>query len=345
MELTTAHMIEYKNESCIELKAGGYVAMIAPGIGSNVIRLRDEANDIEIFRFDPAVSIEEIKQSPEVYGLPSLYLPNRLNGGLLKASDATYHLPVNEVDLGNFLHGFLHKRKHSVVDVTATETEAIAKTEYLYDESDEYFQYLPITFKVEYTFTLSETGFYYEQTFTNLSKVQMPFGTATHTTMMGPFTSNGEGKDMRLYIPIGEKWKLSDRCLPTTDLIPLDNHDRQYITGSLVPVKQIIDNDVYYALEGEVDGEPFYGALITDLGSGKEIRYEVCKDYKFWVIWNDRGEKGYFCPEPMSWMIDAPNLPLAPEDSGYEELAPGESKTMTQHIYTKAPKKAAGFKK
>lgn len=336
MELTTAHIIDYKNESCIELKAGGYLAMIAPGIGSNVIRLRDEAHDIEIFRYDPELSMDELKQSAEVYGLPSLYLPNRLNGGVLKASDHTYHLPVNEVDLGNAIHGFLHKRQHSVVDVIAEETKAIAKTEYLYDENDDYYQYLPIKFKVEYTFTLSEDGLNYEQTFTNLSQVQMPFGVCTHTTMMGPFTSDGKPEDMRLYVPIGERWKLNDRCLPTTDIIPLDNHDRQYITGSQVPVKQIINNDVYYAVEGDMDGKPFYGAVATDLDSGKEIRYEVCKDYKFWVLWNEWGEKGYFCPEPMSWMIDAPNLPLAPEDSGYAELAPGESKTMTQHIYTKA---------
>jgi aldose 1-epimerase len=336
MDLTTAHIIDYKGESCIELKAGGYLAMIAPGIGSNVLRLRDEAHDIEVFRFLPDLSIEDIKQSPEIYGLPSLYLPNRLNGGRLKTSDAIYQLPVNETDLGNTLHGFLHKRSHSVVDVVATETEAIAKTEYLYDESDEYYQYLPISFKVEYTFTLSERGLDYKQTFTNLSKVQMPFGVCTHTTMMGPFTSDGNPLDMRLYVPIGEKWKLNDRCLPTGDFMPLDNHDKQYLTGSMVPVKQVINNDVYYAEEGDIDGKPYYGVVATDIGSGKEIRYEVCRDYKFWIIWNEWGEKGYFCPEPMSWMVDAPNLPLAPEDTGYEELAPGESKTMTQHIYTKA---------
>ena len=39
----------------------------------------------------------------------------------------------------------------------------------------------------------------------------------------------------------------------------------------------------------------------------------------------------------MTWMIDAPNLPLAPEDTGYAELAPGESKTVTQHFYAVIP--------
>lgn len=334
MEAATAHLIDYKGESCIELRAGGYLAMIAPGIGSNVIRLRDDANDIEIFRFHADTSVEEIKQSPEVYGLPSLYLPNRLNGGKLKTSDAVYQLPVNETALGNFIHGFLHKRSYSVVEVSAKEQTATARTEYLYDEADEFFQYLPIKFKAEFTFTLSENGLNYEFTMTNLSSVQMPYGVCTHTTMMGPFTSDGRGEDMRLYVPIGEKWQLNSRCLPTGVFMPLDNHDKQYLTGSMVPVKQIINNDVYYAETGDIDGKPFYGIVATDIASGKEIRYEVCRDYKFWIIWNDWGEKGYFCPEPMSWIIDAPNLPLAPGDTGYEELAPGESKTVTQHFYT-----------
>lgn len=334
MELTTAQQIEYKGEPCIELKAGGYLALIAPGIGSNVIRLRDETNDIEIFRFHPETTIEEIKQSPEVYGLPSLYLPNRLNGGRLKTTDALYELPMNEAALGNFIHGFLHKRPYSVVTVEADEQKAIAKTEYLYDESDEYFQYLPIKFKAEFTFTLSENGLDYEFTMTNLSDRQMPYGVCTHTTIMGPFTSDGKGEDMRLYVPIGEKWQLNERCLPTGVFMPLDNHDKQYLTGSMVPVKQIINNDVYYAETGDMDDKPFYGIVATDIATGKEIRYEVCQDYKFWIIWNDWGEKGYFCPEPMSWIIDAPNLPLAPEDTGYTELAPGESKTVTQHFYT-----------
>ena len=86
--------------------------------------------------------------------------------------------------------------------------------------------------------------------------------------------------------------------------------------------------------EGSADGKPFYGVIATDTATNKQIRYEVCKDFKFWIIWNDHGDKGYFCPEPMSWIIDAPNLPLSQSESGYMELAPGESKTVTEKIYS-----------
>jgi aldose 1-epimerase len=44
-----------------------------------------------------------------------------------------------------------------------------------------------------------------------------------------------------------------------------------------------IDNDVFFAEEGSLDGKPFYGAVATDAATGKRICYEVCKDFKFWV--------------------------------------------------------------
>lgn len=312
------------------------MAWIAPGIGSNVIRFRNVKDDMEIFRFSKDVTPDDIKRSPEVYGLPSLYLPNRLSGGRLKTTDAQYQLEVNEKDLGNFIHGFLHKREHTVVAYSTDEVQGTAtvETEYQYDESDPYYQYLPIKFCAHYKFQLSKDGLHYDFTMTNCSNVQLPFGFCTHTTIMAPFTSDGSWEDTRLYVPIGEKWILNDKCIPTTEIISLGDHDKQYLTGSMVPVKHILNNDVYFAEQGDFLGEPLYGCVISDLASDKHIVYEVSEDYRYWVIWNDWGEKGYFCPEPMTWMIDAPNLNLPVEETGYEELAPGESKTVHQHFYT-----------
>ena len=44
---------------------------------------------------------------PEIWGLPTLYLPNRFDGGVLRTSDGEYRLPINEERFGNHLHGFL----------------------------------------------------------------------------------------------------------------------------------------------------------------------------------------------------------------------------------------------
>lgn len=329
----SANITQYKNKEVIELTAARYRAVIAPFLGSNVLRLQDTANEIEVFRYDETLSIDELKASAEVYGLPTLYLPNRLANGVLKVSDATYHLPVND-PLGNHIHGFLHKREHTIVSAEVVGDKAVAKTEYIYDDRDEFFEYFPVSFKAEFTFTLSEEGLNYKFTLTNTSSKQLPFGVCNHTTINGPFTPDGNGLDTRLYIPVGEKWKLDKHCIPTGELLPMTNHDRQYMTGSQVPVLHDIDNDVFFGEEGSIDDEPFYGAYISDNASGKKIIYEVCKDFKFWIVWNDHGDKGYFCPEPCTWIIDAPNQPIPADESGYKELAPGESKTLTERIYT-----------
>lgn len=329
----SANIIDYKGKDVIELTAGKYRAVIAPFLGSNVMRMQDTEAGIEIFRYDESLTPEQLQASAEVYGLPTLYLPNRLAGGVLKVSDATYHFPLND-PLGNHIHGFLHKREHSIVSAETTDGKAIARTEYIYDEKDTFFATFPVSFKAEFTFTLSEAGLDYAFTMTNTSDKQLPYGMCNHTTINGPFTSDGNGLDTRLYIPIGEKWELSSSCIPTGEFLPMTDHDKQYLTGSQVPVLHDIDNDVFFAEEGSFNGKPFYGAIVTDMASGKQICYEVCKDFKFWVVWNDHGDKGYFCPEPCTWIIDAPNQPIPADESGYTELAPGESKTVTEKIYT-----------
>ncbi len=329
----SAEIKKYKDEDVIELKAGRYKAIIAPFLGSNVIRMEDTENGIDIFRHDENLSIEELKASPEVYGFPTLYLPNRLSNGVLKVSDYTYNFPIND-PLGNHLHGFLHKRVHDIVTAEVEDGKAIAKTRYVYDENDEFFETYPVSFKAEYVFTLSEEGLFYSFTMTNLSDRQLPYGVCNHTAIKAPFTEGGDGLNARLYVPIGEKWELNSQCIPTCDFIPHNNHDKQYLTGSMVPVLHDIDNDLYFAAEGELNGKPYYGIMVSDITTNAKICYEVCEDFKYWIIWNDHGDKGYFCPEPMTWVIDAPNLPIPPQESGYLELAPGESKTVTEKIYT-----------
>ena len=47
----TAELFEWKGTTCVKLSAGGYEAWVANEIGSNVIRLRDNANGLEFFRF------------------------------------------------------------------------------------------------------------------------------------------------------------------------------------------------------------------------------------------------------------------------------------------------------
>jgi aldose 1-epimerase len=336
-----AEKVSWKGMDCIQLVAGGYRALIAPGIGSNVLRLQDEKNGVEFFRWQEENTPEDIKASPEVWGLPTLYLPNRFADGVLKTSDATYQLPVNEAaPYHNHIHGFLHKREHTVIAYSANKDGAWLRTAYVYNEEDPFFQYLPLPFTAEFFFVLSEYGLEYRFSIINQSQKKLPISVATHTTIAAPFVTGAKEEDIRIQVPITEKWTLSDRCLPTGEILPLTDYDKAYAEGTSCPVKRVVDNDMYTASTlPEKFGRPFRGVKMLDIASGKGIGYGVSNCYQFWILWNDRGEKHYFCPEPMTAMIDAPNLELPAEKTGYQELGSGEIFHAAQHFFTILPEK------
>lgn len=333
--MNQAKKIKFQDMDCVRLEAGGYLAMIAPQVGSNVIRLCEQKNKIEFFRFSPENDYAALIQSAEVWGLPTLYLPNRFADGVLRTSDAVYQLPVNEAaPYHNHIHGFLHKRTHRVTELQADANTARCRTEYLYDENDEFFQYLPIKFRAEFLFTLSANGLEYEFRLTNLSDRKMPVSVATHTAMNSPFVVNSKEQDQRIIAPIGKRWILNSRCLPTGEFVDLTEQDKEYRNGIRCPVLQNIDNEMYFAEYMNLNGEQFHGIVLEDTGSRKKICYETGEEYKFWIFWNDKGFNHYFCPEPMSAMIDAPNLDLPDGVTGYCELDQDESKAFYQHFYT-----------
>ena len=329
-------LMNWNGTPCVKMNAGGYEALVAYEIGCNVIRLRCNAKGMEFFRWNPDNTPETIKQSAEVWGLPTLYLPNRFADGKLKTSDAVYQLPVNEkAPYNNHIHGFLHKRTFEIVEHNADSNCAWEKARYVYDENDEFFEFLPVKFVAEYTFTLSAHGLEQDICFTNVSNKMLPMSLASHTTINAPFVDGAQESDIRLTVPAGKKCELNERCLPTEKLKSLTMWDLEYKNGTKCPVLQIVDNDMYFGEYTDLDGEKFHGVIAEDLTSGKKLCYEVSEEYKFWIIWNDRGFNHYFCPEPMTAMIDAPNLTLPADITGYTEVRPGETFKAHQRFFAK----------
>ena len=52
-------------------------------------------------------------------------------------------------------------------------------------------------------------------------------------------------------------------------------------------------------------------------------------------MWNHGGVNHYFCPEPMTAMINCANLSLPDDVTGYSELKNGETYTCWQRFATK----------
>lgn len=324
----------FKGIECAYLKTEKYTAVIADKIGSSVLRLHDDKNGMEIFRYREETTIDEINSAREIWGLPTLYLPNRFDRGVLKTSDATYQLPVNETLFDNHIHGWVHKREHTIEECFADDKKAVVKTSFTFDKNDEMYSCFPVDFKITYTFTLSdEEGLLQEIQLENLSDRKLPVSLCTHTCINAPVCDGGKEEGLLLSVPIVERCQLNDRHLPTEKLLPLDSWDKEYLSGKK-PTQQVICNDMYTACMNKLDGEDFYGVVISDTITGRKLCNEVSKEFKFWNMWNHDGDKGYFCPEPMTAMINAANLSLDKKISGAEELSKGEKYNCWQRFFT-----------
>ncbi|MCR4716051.1 MAG: aldose 1-epimerase [Lachnospiraceae bacterium] len=326
--------ISLEGYDCVEMIAGDYKAILAPGIGNNIIRLRNEAENIDVFRHDEEHPYTTVLNNPETYGYPFLYLPNRLDEGRLRTSDAVYHLPINEEGpFYNAIHGFLHKRAYKVIKSNVIDDDTVTVvSEFKYDENDEFYQYFPVAFTVRMTFTLSaKDGLLQNVEMRNDSKVMLPVGFCSHTAFQVPFIDGTDPKDYFLSVPVTERWEINNRCLPTEKVRDLTEYDMRYNEGTM-PVTRGLDNDLYSAGMNSLNGQEFYGSYAVHKPTNKKVCYEVSQLYRFWCVWNDRGENGYFCPEPCTWIINAPNLDTPKNRTGYWEIKPDEVYECWQHI-------------
>ena len=211
---------------------------------------------------------------------------------------------------------------------------AVAITSYIYDKNDEMYEFFPVDFKISYTFTLSKDGLRQDIYLTNNSDKALPVSICTHTCINSPLKDGGNEADLRLCVPVGEKCELDSRCLPTERLLPPTDWDKEYKAGKKTPTGQKLDNDMYTAVMNTYKDKPFNGVIVRDIKNGVTLLNEVSEEFKFWNIWNHDGDKGYFCPEPMTAMINAPNLSLDKEISGYCEIMKGETFKCWQRFYT-----------
>jgi aldose 1-epimerase len=320
-------IIDFKGFEAVKLSVGDTFAVVVPELGSNVTRFRDEHKGIDVFRYSETVTGSEMNAQREVWGLPTLFLPNRFGKGLLRTSDALYHLPINETAAGNHIHGFLHLRTHKIksLGVVKEQDTAFVETEYVYDQNDDFYRYFPVDFicniRVELCFEKGTPRLYHYIKLINISPKQLPVSLCTHTAIKSPFLDGGMEENIRLTMPIQSRIDI-DRAtwLPTgkPDL-PLSDYDFKYKSGAMCPVLHDICNEMY-TLEKPTEQRNFIE--IRDVSAQVSILNYLSEAYKFIIVWNDGGSKGYFCPEPMTAQIDAPNLNISPELSGYIELAP-----------------------
>jgi aldose 1-epimerase len=332
-QMTTNYAKEgtYQGESAVLLKFGRYSAVLLPRIGSNLISFRDDENDYQLLREPKEEEFASFVERPMIHGIPVLFPPNRFDGGRFTFNGRDYVFPVNEPATGNHLHGFVYNCPWEVksfgTDATSSYVTAILR----FDEQHPSYVYFPHTFTLSLTYILTEEGL--TQTFSahNEGPDELPFMLGYHTAVNAPFAPGSTIEDIDVLLTIGERWQLGGRMLPTGQSQALDAGEQALKSGAGNPYYADMDN--HYSSVPQ-DGRNIM--VLTDNKAKVRLVYDAGLKYKHWMVWNNQSNGKFFCPEPQTNLVNAPNSTLPAEVSGLFGLKSGEVWSETSRMYVES---------
>lgn len=320
---------QFHGEAAIWLKAGPYEAAVLPAVGANLISFRQVDTGYAILHEPTPEEMESFKARPIIHGIPVLFPPNRYEDGKFAWEGKTYQFPINEENRGNHLHGFLHNIPWQVESMGTIGGDSTVTLVQHVSEGHPVYNYLPHSFTIRLSYTLSEEGLQQQISVRNVGKDRMPCLLAFHTAVNAPFVPGGEAKDYRVRLTIGERWEMSERMLPTGQYQPLSEPEVSLKTTGVYPFFDAMDNH-YTAV-------PVQGRNRMELSDTKHqvtLVYDAGTAYKQWMIWNNFATEGFFCPEPQMNLVNAPNVKgMSADEIGLIGLEPGEVWEETSRLY------------
>lgn len=303
--------------------------VVVPGWGSNLLSLVDQKTGAELLRVPGSAA--EFWGSPVLYGTPVLFPPNRIEGGRFTYKGRDYRFDVNEPELGNHIHGLVY---HRPWDVLQTDTEGVGRAVVAtrFDalqsrDRDDIARQFPHHFVITMRYILDGGTLHKTAEVHNAGSEPFPFGLGFHTTFRFPEEA------ARFALTVERRWQLDDKLLPTGRLEPLPYEENLRNGMSL---RGIALDDAFFVGDAGWSGGTAPGSAATiryRAGSAElEIRYEADRHFKHWVVYNADGRSGFICPEPYTWITNAPNLDLPASVTGLQELRPGETKVFATSI-------------
>lgn len=297
--------------------------ILVPSWGSNLISINYKPKKMEILRVPN--SREAYQKTPMLYGTPILFPPNRIEDGRFTFNNKTYHFQVNEAEYHNHIHGFLYDREWECVDYKQNNNLIQIITEFDSFDHPEVYQQFPYHFKIRMTYIIKGASITKIATIMNRDKESFPWGFGYHTTVQFPFVPGSSLRKCFVSLPVEKRWQLNDRFLPTgkleeTDYLP------QMQKGICIENRSF--DDVLLTTQNKNSNQ----TSLIDKNSGIQLHYTCDQNFKHWVIYNGDGDQGFFCPEPYTWVTNAPNIELPAELTGLQVLGSDEEVELVSEI-------------
>ncbi|SFJ15030.1 aldose 1-epimerase [Thermoflavimicrobium dichotomicum] len=290
--------------------------ILVPGWGSNLISLISKDIHCELLRVPETV--EAYQANPCLYGIPVLFPPNRIEDGVFCFGGRTYQWEINEPTSHNHIHGCLYQLKWDVVQAEIVEERVEIVTEIHSEQHLTLYKQFPHRFTMKMAYRLEGATLSKQATILNRDEEPFPWGLGFHTTFRFPIGQTSTLDDCTLALTVDKRWKLNERLLPTGELEEIKEKE-QFQRGISLKNKSLDDAFLSLAYTG---GEN--QATICDRKAGIQVIYQCDSHFKHWVVYNGDGTQGFLCPEPYTWITNAPNLNLPPSLTGVQVLSPGE---------------------
>ncbi len=306
-------------ERILEIHAEEWRAEIVLSRGANLWRLR-HASGAELLRTPPSMST--FRDTTEMWGIPVLFPPNRIAGGRFAYRGREYRFPINDRLNRHHIHGMVSRQPWELERVDG---DAITLCFKHTRERDSY-EWFPHAFELRLQYRFLGSQIRQMATMYNCGELPLPFGFGFHTAFRLPFSENSSAESCRVRVTAGDwQWELSpEDSIPTGRRLPLDAE--KWNRGVVTEPRSVF---IHAPIE---DWGGFRGAVLESPAERVRVIYETDRQFSYWVLWNYGGGKGFFCPEPQTWAINAPNLPAAPEVTGIQALAPHALWSATNRI-------------
>lgn len=298
-----------------KIKDENYEAYINLSRGANCIRLYNEKYDSEILR----VPNYENMDNPFLYGMPILFPVNRIQNGEFVFEGRKYTFPINEIETGCHLHGFLHTAEFNVEE----HGENYIKCVY---ESDELYNFFPHQFKIEIMYSLSENGLLQETCVHNLSSENMPVFLGFHTTFNVPFVKSGEAENIRIFAEVGDVIERNMATYLPTGRIIADDVSNLMNVGEF----KTYGNEISKHYKAKKSGN----IKIRDISNNLCVCYENDKKFGWRLFYNGDADK-FICLEPQTCMVNCQNVEGDRKNVGFTYIKPNECETYISRIYVK----------
>ncbi|MBE6406051.1 MAG: hypothetical protein E7040_08520 [Lentisphaerae bacterium] len=296
-----------ENMSVVELDAFGFTAKILPEAGGNIFSLQHKATGTQLLR-EPHRK-EELFHTPERFGIPPLFPPNRIEDGAFLFEGKICHLPINQKVQNLHLHGIAISKPWLLVK----QAKHFAELKFVFNETSPEYEGFPFTCEIIRRYELTEQGLKDTAIIRNTGTCNMPLGFGYHTAFPAEGATVRVGAADHKFEINKTSFLPTGRCLEWSEFHP---------GTPFIPFGTVVDFHCRTGVLKQDDGTEFQGAeLVYPQGT---LRYITDEKFGFWYTWNAGGLNDFICLEPVSWMSNALNLPLPASRSGVRKLAAGE---------------------